>query len=260
MLRKIPYLLFSLFAATSLPALADLPGNTATGEAPAEVAERVGMAETQKIKESGTDRQRWQRLILFSDSKDSSKLEMPLVAAANFRMQLQPQKGYLGFSQNGKTDLFEAAVPHGTKNNVCPAYQFSVLSAEPGMALVRKICPGFEYDARPGKKAKYHLEVDYLLYDAQTATLALLWRNVQSTNGGPDPVPEQQPKVRRLPNGYELDWRAVDPVENRKFQLHTRYTVEKVDGRLQLVCTDLNAPKGEQHAANCENGMMPRVQ
>ncbi|WP_338845750.1 hypothetical protein V8J88_18735 [Massilia sp. W12] len=248
-------LLFSIFFA----ARADFPSNTATGESPTEIIDRKAREREEKILKTGTDQQRWRQFVLFSESVKPQDLEVLLIKSDNFKMQLQPQTGRLVFVQGSKIDAFNAGVPHGAKNNVCPAYQFNVLHAETGMALVRKICPGFEYDQKPGKDAKYHREVNYLLYDAKTASLLVLWRNVQSTKGGPKPTPDELPVIKRINNGYELDWRATDLVEKRKFHIHTRYTAEKVDGKLELVCRDLTAPKGEEFGVNCEYGQLSRL-
>ncbi|WP_338845751.1 hypothetical protein V8J88_18740 [Massilia sp. W12] len=246
-------------AGVSCSVYADMPSNTATGEAPAAIAERKVREREEKILKSGTDKQRWADKILFSDSKKIQDLEIFLLKSENFKMQLQPQFGRLLFIQGKKTDAFDAAVPHGTKNNVCPEYQFSVIHAEPGMAVIRKTCPGFEFDAKPGKEAKFHLEVNYFLYDEATSSLTVLWRNVQTSKDGAYPEPKTLPKIHKIENGYEMNWNTLNPVYNKKFHIRTRYTSEKVNGQLQLVCRDLTAPKGEEFGVNCEYGQIPRI-
>lgn len=220
--------------------------NTPTGEDQYVIDAREAAAYNKKVLEAGTDQQRWDQFRLYSDSKDPNRLTVPMILAIGLEMKLDPKKGDISIEKSGQKQVFKIDDAVGSGANTCPKYSVRILDASSTYAMIEKSCSISEY--APGK---YHMGVDYYLYDMQTATLRSVWEGSSTEKASPFPRPKPAPQVKKISNGYQLDWSATDPSNKQdgKISIHTKYVREKdrQTGKTELVCTDLTAAKGEEH-------------
>ncbi|GJJ04318.1 hypothetical protein RugamoR64_48560 [Duganella rhizosphaerae] len=233
-------------------------GNTATGEDPQEQRLREGAARSNEIREGDDDQRRWASIRLNSDSTKPERLKMPVVKAAGLEMRLDPKLGQLSFSKAGLQHTFGIASPLGDKSSVCPEYSIQIVEASAAHALVRMAC--LQAETAPGR---YHMGVDYYLYDAETAQMRNIWRAAVTDKNARMPDAKPVPSLKLIPNGYRFDWSGIQPSDNKpsKTVLHNSYirSTEK-SGAKVLLCTDLNAPKGQGvEDEMCEGGILPLV-
>jgi hypothetical protein len=233
-------------------------GNTESGEDPQEQRIREGAARADKVRSGSDDRRRWSSVILYSDSTKPDSLKMPVVGSAELEMSLDPKLGLLRFSKPGMSQKFNIASPAGEKKSICPGYSIQIIEASSAHALVRMTC--FQYEYAPGR---YNMGVDYYLYDAQTAVMRNIWRAAISDKHGRMPHARPTPSLKIIPNGYRFDWSGVQPSNGQPSTtvLHNTYirTPDK-SGEKVLLCTNLNAPKGEGlEDEMCEGGILPSL-
>lgn len=233
-------------------------GNTATGEDPQEQRIHEGALILDKIRNGDDDQLRWTSISLYSDSSDPKHLSMPLVKAAGLEMRLYPKLGHLSFSKQGRQHMFSIASPLGSKNSICPQYVIDVVEASAAHALLRMAC--LKTETAPGR---YHMGVEYYLYDLETATMREIWRAAVQDKNAHMPDAKPKPTLKIIPNGYRFDWKGVQPSDNPPSitTLHNSYTrsTDK-SGVKGLLCTNLSAPKGEGVEDDmCEGGILPLV-
>ena len=201
---------------------------------------------------------RWISIRIYSDSSDTKHLSMPVVKAAGLEMRLDPKLGHITFSKQGRQHVFSIASPLGEQSSICPQYVFNVLEASAGHVLLRKVC--LKTETAPGR---YHMGVDYYLYDFDTATMRYIWRAAVSEKDAHMPHATPTPSLKIISNGYRFDWSGLFPSDNKpsKMVLHNSYTrVFEKSGASGLLCTDLSAPKGEGvEDEMCEGGSVPLV-
>ena len=233
-------------------------GNTETGEDPQEQRIREGSAQSDKVREGGDDQRRWSSIILYSDSTKPAKLTMPVVKSIGFDMRLDPKLGQLSFNKQGVVQTFKIASAAGDKNTVCPEYAVQVVEASPVHALVSMTC--YQYEYAPNR---YHMGIDYYLYDAETAVMRNIWRAAVSDKNARMPDPKPTPSLKSIANGYRFDWSGIQTSNAKpsKTTLHNSYIRSTAkNGDKFLVCTNLSAPKGEGlEDEMCEGGILPRV-
>ncbi len=233
-------------------------GNTATGEDPQEQRLREGAARSDAIRASDDDQRRWSSVRLNSDSTKPERLTMPVVKATGLEMRLDPKLGQLSFTKPGMQHTFTIASSLGDKSSVCPEYSIQIVEASAAHALVRMACLQAEY--APGR---YHIGVDYYLYDVETAVMRDIWRAAVNDKNARMPDAKPAPSLKLVPNGYRFDWTGIQPSNGKPSTtvLHNSYirNTEKSGGKI-LLCTDLSAPKGEGVEGDmCEGGILPRV-
>lgn len=223
---------------------------------PADNAQRESEALTERIKQGDDGKERWTRISLYSDSEAAEELVMPLVKSAELTMKLDPVRGYLEFSTVGIRQAYAIATPRDTKRTVCPKYNLRVIDASAKHAVLRRVCN--EYEFRPNR---FVSSVDYFIYDAETATMRMIWHNEATKKGSPLPVAKPVPMVRVLPNGYQFDWKSQAPSNSEgPTEIHTSYVRKTIDGARNLICTDNTAPKGDgTEAGYCEGERPPLV-
>lgn len=233
-------------------------GNTATGEDPQEVRYKEAVKEIEQQNATGSDSDRWKETI-YSDSSKPEKLQREVIRASGLRMRLDPQKGHLTFESPAFKDTFEFANPAGTKNVTCPYYDVTVVDASPGHVLLKRNCPIFPLGGN-----RIAMSSDYYLYDAKTSVMRSIWGAVASTKGEKFPAAKPTPSVKRLSDGYRFDWAGVRPndPENKMVKISNAYKWfrDKQSGKLELLCADLDAPKGEGlENSMCSMGALPLV-
>jgi len=247
----------SLLAAKRLPLVIFIISASCVANAgPADNAQRESEALTERIKQGDDDKERWARISLYSDSEAAEELVMPLVKSADLTMRLDPVRGYLEFSTGSIRQAYAIATPRDTKRTVCPKYNLRVIDASAKHAVLRRVCN--EYEFRPNRFAS---SVDYFIYDAETATMRMIWHNEATKKGSPLPVAKPVPMVRVLPNGYQFDWKSQASSNSEgPTEIHTSYVRKTIDGARNLICTDNTAPKGDGNEAGyCEGERPPLV-
>ncbi len=233
-------------------------GNTAIGDDPQGQRIREGLLGLEKIRYGDDDQLRWSSIRVYSESSDPGQLSMPVVKAAGLEMRLDPKLGHLSFNKQGRQQIFSIASPAGDQNSICPRYVIIIIEASAGHALLRMVC--LKTETAPGR---YHMGVDYYLYDFETATMRNIWRAAVNDKDAHMPHATPTPSLKIIPNGYRFDWSGVFPSDNQpsKMVLHNSYTrvIEK-SGAKGLLCTDLGAPKGKGvEDEMCEGGILPLV-
>jgi hypothetical protein len=233
-------------------------GNTKTGEDPQEQRLREASAQSDAIRAGDDDKRRWSSIRLNSDTTKPERLTMPVVKAAGLEMRLDPKLGRLSFRKPGVEQTFAIANPLGDKSSVCPEYSIQIIEASPAHALVRMACLQAEY--APGR---YHMGVDYYLYDVDAAVMRNIWRAAVTDKKARLPDAKPTPSLKILANGYRFDWSSMQPSDNRPSTtvLHNSYTrsTEK-SGAKVLVCTNLSTPKGEGvEDEMCEGGVLSAI-
>lgn len=234
-------------------------GNTATGEDPQRLRAREGAALTDAIRIGDDDQQRWSSIRLNSDSTKPERLKLVVVKSAGFEMRLDQQLGQLTFTTPVVRHTFAIASPRGDRTSVCPEYSLQIVEASAAHALVRMVCLQAEY--APGR---YHMGVNYYLYDADTGVMRNIWRAAVSDKNGRMPDAKPKPSLQVIPNGYQLDWSGVTQGSDKKpnTTLHNRFTRTSArNGEKTLLCTNLSVPKGQGIEDDmCEGGILPRVE
>lgn len=225
--------------------------------APSDTAQRESEAITEQIKQGNSDKERWARISLYSDSNDPEDLGMHLVSGAGLVMKLNPLLGHLEFSTKGSKQVFAISTSRDAKRSVCPRYNLRVLDASAKHAVLRRVCN--EHEFRPNRFIR---SVDYFLYDAGTATMRMIWHSETTQKGSPLPVAKPVPTVRVLPIGYQFDWKSqvLSKDSEAPTEIHTSYVRQMIDGTRNLICTDIAAPKGEGlESGYCEGERPPLV-
>lgn len=205
----------------------------------------------QKLLATGTNKEIWGLYTLNADAKNSEHLKLPLDKPTGLQIRLDPKTGRLYIEKKGLKQIFRFASPRGTPHDICPNYSIQVIEASSSHAVITRLCPIYEYAPN-----RFHMSTEYYLYDLPTATMRSLWALDASDKKTPFPYPSVEPHVKKIANGYQLDWIAIDSSTNRKLSMHTKYVREfdKKDNKTYLVCTDLTAPKDEEHDGACEGG------
>jgi hypothetical protein len=217
--------------------------NTQTGEDPGVIEAREGGKIEDELRIDPNDRERWANLILFSSSTDKKSLHIPIVAATNFDVSLDPQKGLLTFSTPNASQSFRISEPATNSNpdNPCRKYQIRVIDGAPGYALIKKTCPKYEY--RP---ERFFRSTDYYIYDEKTNTMRGIWSaSTQIDTSTPFPSAKPEIKVKRIKDGYKFDWTGLFPSDNppTPMTIHNIYKQEVgKDGRKLLYCYDATNP------------------
>ncbi len=181
-------------------------GNTASGEDPQEQRIRKGAVMADAIRAGDDDQQRWSSIRLYSDTTKPERLKLTVVKSAGLEMQLDPKLGYLTLSTPALRHTFAIASPVGDKTSVCPDYALQIVEASAFHALVRMTCLQTEY--APGR---YHMGIDYYLYDAVTGVMRNIWRAAVSDKNAHMPDAKPTPSLKVIPNGYRFDWTGVQP-------------------------------------------------
>ena len=246
--------LTSTFAWTSYPADAHVGQdmmrctahpcpNTETGEDPALIEVRKGSKIENKIRTGPNDKERWSNLILFSSSTDKKSLHIPIVAAINFDVSLDPKNGSLKFSTSNTFQTFKISEPLAalSPETLCPKYQIEVIDGAPGYALIKKTCPKHEY--KPGR---FFRSTDYFLYDQKTNTARAIW-SAHTQLGTSTPFPAARPEIviKKIKDGYKFDWAGPFPSDNppTPMTIHNIYKQEVgKDGKPLLSCYDATNP------------------
>ena len=234
-------------------------GNTANGEDPQEQRSREAAVRADKIRVGADDQRRWESISLYSDSVKPEHLKMSVVKAADLEMRLDPKLGHITLERRSIQQTFSIASPLGDKSSICPRYVIDVVEASAAHALLRMSCLKAEY--APGR---YHMGVDYYLYDVETATMRTIWEASVNDKDAHLPDAKPTPSLKTIANGYRFDWTGVKPSNSRPSTtvLHNSYTrsVEKT-GLKVLLCTNLSAPKGKGVEDDmCEGGVLPLVE
>lgn len=232
--------------------------NTETGEDPQEQHIREGSEQSDKIREGGDDQRRWSSIVLYSDSTKPAKLTMPVIRSLGFDMRLEPKLGQLSFSKQGVVQTFKIASAAADKSSVCPEYAVQVTEASPIHALVSLTC--YQYEYAPNR---YHMGIDYYLYDAETAVMRNIWNSAVSDKNARTPEPKPIPSIKIVANGYRFDWSGIQPSNAKpsRTTLHNSYIRStSKNGDKVLLCTNLSAPKGGGvEDEMCEGGILPRI-
>ncbi|NMM26956.1 MAG: hypothetical protein HHJ12_06630 [Glaciimonas sp.] len=218
--------------------------NTATGEDPYDITERENAAYNNNLLENGTDKQRWENFILYSDSKKNDDLKVPMIKSIGLEMRLEPQKGYLNIEKKGFKQVFKIGAAAGDLNNACPQYSISILDASPTHALIRKNCRLHEYG-----RGHISMGVEYFLYDIETATMRSIWIGNSDDKTAAFPQAKPSPTIKKIANGYQFNWTGVDAsnIKRGKYSIHNKYLreIDPKSRKVYLICTDMTAPKGE---------------
>ncbi|WP_250471226.1 hypothetical protein [Caballeronia sp. GAFFF1] len=206
-------------------------------QTPGALAEKAGENMLDEIRRSGTDRQRWSSLYLFSDGDNPKSLRMPLVRSANFFMRLDPKHDLLYFEKPGLLQTFD--IPGKSRGiKACPDYSIRVISASPKHAVVLQMCT--YPDAPPGKA---HSTSSYYLYDMKTATMINIWYSGDQVRKVPLAFVPPDPIVTTINNGYRVDWhyndRTVTPPDVVDLHVTYRYVQDSITKENSLVCKDL---------------------
>lgn len=217
--------------------------NTETGEEPAVVEIRKASKIEDNIRNGPNDKARWKNLILFSSSTDKESLRLPIVAAIDFEVSLDPKNGSLKFSTPNTSQTFKISDPLAdlTTDTLCPKYRVEVIDGAPGYALIKKTCSIHEY--KPGR---FFRSTDYFLYDQKTNTAREIW-SASTQLGATTPFPTAEPEIviKRLKNGYKFDWVGMFPSDNppSPTAIHNIYKQETgKNGQLLLACYDATNP------------------
>lgn len=223
--------------------------NTATGEDPAEIDLRAVNAELDSIRASSDDKLRWQTVTLFSNSKDPKNQKLMVHKASGTEIALDAAKGLVVFRSPQAVNAFQiASVPDGT-DNPCPKYQVEVVDASAEHAVVRKVCPKYEFG--PGREFK---SFDYYLYDRATATMRSIWSASAIQNASALKSPKPDPTVVPTAKGYKYQWKDNNASYNNIYERK-----KNKEGRLELVCKDMSVGKhGETEGGSCEGGILER--
>jgi hypothetical protein len=264
--------LTSTFAWVSYPAVAGVDQNmakctdhpcpnTQTGEDPGLIEARKGGKIEDELRNDPNDKERWSNLILFSSSTDKKSLHIPIIAATNFDVSLDPKKGLLTFSTSNTSQSFKISEPTAnlTPDNLCPKYQIRVIDGAPGYALIKKTCPKHEY-----KPDRFFRGTDYFIYDQKTSTMREIW-SASTQIGISTPFPTAKPEViiKRIKDGYKFDWTGPFPSDNppTPMTIHNVYKQEVgKDGRPQLSCYDATTPSRPlKENEMCESFNLERV-
>jgi hypothetical protein len=238
----------------------ELPcANTPGGEDPTEAALKKAAAESKKINDSGSDRQRWEDITLYSEATNPAELSMPLIKAAGLQLRLDPKEGQLVVEKNGGQQVYGIASAANDSKSLCPRYKLRVMDGSSEHAVLEKVCVGYDYVW--SNKPKYASGLDIYLLDMKTATMVTLWSGSQTEKGAPLPRPKPVPVLRKIANGYQLDWNAVNSADKSKISVHNKYVrgTDAKSGKPELVCSDLRAPKGEEHGGTCGGGAVPML-
>jgi hypothetical protein len=232
--------------------------NTQSGEDPGMIEAREGEKIEAQLRADPNDKERWSNIILFSSSTEKQQLSIPIVMAAKLNMTLNPNKGLLTFSTPNASQSFKISEANSepNSNNPCPKFQIRVVEGGGGYALIKKTCPKYEY--RP---QKFYRGTDYYLYDQKTNTMRTIWSaSTQIDTSTPLPTAMPEISLKRLKDGYQLDWTGLLPSDNPPVSMiiHNVYKQE-VDktGELSLVCYDARNPQHLQKKNEmCESDIL----
>lgn len=231
--------------------------NTATGEDPQAINIREGAKLEARQRNNPDDKARWASTRIYSSTKKPERLKMQVVAASEFRMELDPGTGSLILAAPSRKHVFRIAAPAGTKDDLCPKYELQVLDADADFALVKKSCQGFEY--APGR---YHKSADYYLYDAPTSTMRSIWAASLTTKAAPFPDADPEVTIKRVRNGYRFDWVGLFPSDATpvRQEIHNLYTRQPNSKKgVELVCRDARS-KTNEGSEMCEDEVLELVQ
>jgi hypothetical protein len=232
--------------------------NTATGEDPSEIAERVGAKIMTERLGTASDRERWRMAILYSDSKVAGGPKIDVIKADAFSINLQPKTGLLHMVSKEATHTFVIAAPVNTAKSLCPNYAISVVDATSDIAVLKKSCFLFEHAPK-----RYYRDEQFYIYDRITATMRNIWDAALEDNTFEGPLVTPTPVVKPFKNGFQLDWTVTDMSKSatEKFKVRMRYTreIKKGEKLASLVCTDLSAPKGEGVEQGACEGDRPKL-
>lgn len=225
-------------------------------------AEEVRIEEAIKERESriakGSDAGRWSQP-LYSEVERPEELEHEIIRSAGFKMRLDPKKGHLTFESPELADTFKIAAPADAPNSVCPKYNFTVIDASTAHVLLKLNCPKYELT-----DGSIFMSSEFLLYDVRTSSMRRIWMGIASEKGQEFPTAEPTPAIKRTADGYHFEWVGVWPnsIDKALDKIGNRYTWyrEKTTGKLELRCTDLDAPKDEAvENSVCGLGYIPLV-
>jgi len=222
--------------------------NTPTGEDPSVIDLREADRRDKILREGADDRARWSSIRLYSDTKEKEKLDVVLVASANLKMQLIPKSGVVRFSSPQKTVAFRIASGEDATDDICPRYNLKVVQADPDYAVIRKICPRYNYGGN-----RSHMSAEYLLFDVRSSVMRSIWFAARSSKDAPFPDAKPPISILKLANGYKVSWKGDFPNDNspEEMTISNAYTREKTSRGIALVCTDLLAGK----ESGLEDGM-----
>lgn len=258
------YLLLTSAAATGQPAAMQkcrsTPcANTPTGEDRGEMDARATNAELDMMWASSDDKFRWQTITLFSNSKEPGKQKLLVHKDSNTELALEADKGLIVLRTPQTVSAFQIASPPGGTDNLCPKYQIEIVDASAVHAIVKKICPKYEYG--PGREFKSY---DYYLYDRTTASMRSIWSGSALQNVSMLKSPQPDPLVTPTANGYKYQWKGQVALGGSVGNVSYNNLYERKkskDGRLELVCRDMNVGKhGEIEGGSCEGGILDRIQ
>ncbi len=216
-------------------------------------------AELKKIRDNGSDSDRWYYFKLFSSAVSSDDLTVSIIKNIGLNMRLDPKKGYLTIEKNGLKQIFQIGAP-SSSNNVCPNYNLEILDASEKHAVIRKKCPLFEY----GKNESYR-GTDYFLYDMETASMFSFWSGYSDNKvekfPEASPIPTSNLKITET--GYEFKWTGSSKSSLKKeiFSIDAKYIRErnKKTKKLEMRCINPEDPKGEFTGGPCEKPGAPTI-
>lgn len=228
--------------------------NTATGEEPQDIAVREGKRHLEALAKTDSDKKRW-LLPLYSSETESTLLELDIVKAAGFRMRLIPKKGHLRFEHRGGVDVFEIEQPIDSKRTLCPDYTIKIIDASAEHAVIRKLCIEYEY-----KPNRYSAGATFYLYDIATHTMRSFMESRTAVKDDAVLFPKSNPSIVKLKDGFDVRWKASFPSNGAifDFSINNRYqrtSSRNKAGKLELICSDMAAPKDERvESGSCEGG------
>jgi len=244
-----------LTAAILLPTVAIAA--PAADEEPQDRAVREGMERVERLRNCGSDKERWSSVWLHSESTSAPQLSMTVVKDAGTQMALDPVKGDITFTSKQATHRFHLTAAKGEPKSPCPDYTVQILEASARHTLIQHTCNKTEY--RPNK---FHSSVNYFLYDLETASMRSIWTNSAFGKHAPLPSAEPNPKLKVVAGGYKFDWQPSK--ENRdgesQFERHMSFQRKLVGAKKELVCFDHTFPKSEAEGSGaCAAQRLTRV-
>lgn len=233
--------------------------NTSNGEDPSEIAERDGAKILAERLGIASDRERWRMGTLYSDSKTAGGPKIDVIKSEAFSINLQPNTGQLSMLWKGKKQTFIIADPtNSSKKSLCPNYAISIVDASSDFAIIKKSCFLFQYAPK-----RYYRDEQFYVYDGITSTMRNIWDAALEDNIFEGPLVTSTPVLKSSKNGFQLNWIVTDisKSETEKFKVRMTYTreIKKGEKLPSLVCTDLNAPRGEGVEQGACEGDRPRL-
>lgn len=211
--------------------------------APYTIRNREIAADIKNIKENGTDKERWSRLALYSESTSPEDLKIQIVKLLKLEMHLDPKNGHLTIEKPGLKHIFQINPPANV-DSACPKYEVTIIDASIDHAIIKMICY-----ASKNMHDEYYRSTDYFLYDSKAADMRSIWSAWAEDKGVNLPAPKPIPTIRKKPYGYQLDWTGVNKSDpnQQKYSIHTKY-IRKISpdtGKITIQCVDRNDPNGE---------------